>query len=119
MIPVPINHQSDLQMQHPPEVPIGTYGWVIILSWWGATARYLQAIKAKGCHAFSWWVLAAELTTSGLVGLVVFYLADWQGLDPRLMAALIAISGHFSTRAIFVIRHRLLSILEADTKDDG
>jgi hypothetical protein len=38
-------------MQHPPEVPLGTYGWVIILSWWGATARYLQAIKAKGSSA--------------------------------------------------------------------
>lgn len=97
-----------------PEYSWSTYLWVLWLSWWGASAAYLQRIKNKGPSAFSWWSFFIECFVAGFSGLLTFYMADYHGLDERLVAVGVALSGHFSTRAIFLLRESVLSRVRAN-----
>lgn len=85
-----------------------TYIWVIWIAWWGAMVAYLHRLKTNDFVGFSWIALFTELTTSGLVGLMTFYLCDFGELDARITAVAVAVAGHMGTRAIFLIRNALV-----------
>ncbi len=95
--------------QNLPDYSLLTYLWILWLSWWGAAAAYLGKIKGDGVSSFSLFTFFCEITISGFVGVITFFIGDWQELDPRLIAVSVAISGHFSTRALFLIRNKILS----------
>ena len=100
----------------PPEAdyPLITLSWVFWLSWFGAISAYLIKVMHAG---LPWSItrLLAECVVSSFVGFVTFLFCDWQAFDPRLTAINIAVSAHFSTRAIFLFRNRFLS----DKGDDN
>lgn len=93
---------------YPPDYSAATYAWVTWLSWFGAASAYLARMRGKSMSEFSLFAFVCEIVVSSFVGLVTFYLCDWQGIDPRLGAVSIAISAHFSTRAIFLMRRQIL-----------
>ena len=74
----------------------------VILSCLGGVVNYLNKINKTGA-AFSFFRLSLEIFTSGFVGIVVFLLCDAAGLDWSTTAAVVAISGHMGTRALFLL----------------
>jgi hypothetical protein len=78
-----------------------TYGWVMILSVWGGLVSFLRKQKAGKVRAFNITEFLGELMTSALAGLITFWLCEWSNTSPLLSAALIAISGHMGSRALF------------------
>lgn len=95
---------------YPPDYSLATYLWVAWLSWFGAASAYLARLRNRDAADVSVFSFACEVVISSFVGLMAFYLCDWQGMDPRLAAVTIAISAHFSTRAIFLMRKRILGV---------
>lgn len=45
--------------------------------------------------------LVGEISTSGFVGLLTFWLCQWQALDAMLSAVVIGVSAHMGSRALF------------------
>lgn len=80
-----------------------TYLWVMALSMWGGVVSYIRKVKDGVTHKFSIVELIGELFTAGFIGVITFWLCEWSGTNPLLSAALIAISGHMGSRAIFQI----------------
>jgi hypothetical protein len=78
-----------------------TYGWVMLLSAWGGLVSFLRKQKAGKVRAFNITEFLGELMTSALAGLITFWLCEWSNTSPLLSAALIAISGHMGSRALF------------------
>ncbi len=80
-----------------------TYLWVIGLSSWGGIASYMRKVRGNVIARFSIAELIGELTISAFVGVITFYLCDYAEFAPALTAALVGISGHMGSRAIFSI----------------
>ena len=96
--------------QYPPDYSLVTYLWVAWLSWFGAASAYLGRLRHRDAREFSVFAFACEVVISSFVGLLAFYLCDWQGMDSRLAAVTIGTSSHFSTRTIFLMRKRILGV---------
>lgn len=80
-----------------------TYLWVIGLSSWGGIASYVRKVRGSIIARFSIVELIGELAISAFVGVITFYLCNYAELDPALTAALVGVSGHMGSRAIFNI----------------
>jgi hypothetical protein len=78
-----------------------TYLWVAALSTLGGVVSFLRKQRAGRVRAFNITEFIGELMTSALVGLITFWLCEWSNTSPLLSAALIAISGHMGSRALF------------------
>lgn len=75
-----------------------TYLWVLTLATLGGVVAYLK--KLKGGKKWKVTDLLIEIITSAFVGITTFYLCEATGLSQVFTAALVGISGHFSSRAI-------------------
>lgn len=80
-----------------------TYGWVMLLAWWGGIASYLRKIRGGIIHRFSLVEFIGEMVISGFVGVLTFYLCESSGFSGTLTAAFVGISGHMGSRAIFAM----------------
>lgn len=93
-----------------------TYAWVVVLSMWGGVVSYLRKVKDGVLHKFSIVELIGELFTAGFIGIITFWLCEWSDMSPLLSAALIAISGHMGSRAIFQVEGFLKSRFPQDER---
>lgn len=80
-----------------------TYIWVLGLSCWGGLAGYIRKLKAGEMVRFSLSELIGELVISAFVGILTFYLCESAQLNQVLSAALVGVSGHMGSRAMFAI----------------
>lgn len=78
-----------------------TYSWVFALSMLGGVANFFRKLKAGAARPFNFAELIGEIIISGFVGVCTFLLCEAARFNPLLSAALIAISGHMGSRAIF------------------
>ncbi len=78
------------------------FAWMIGLSFWGGVASYVRKIK-EGHIRFSFAELVGELFISGFVGVLTFLLCQSAQFNSLLTAAMVGISGHMGSRAIFII----------------
>jgi len=76
--------------------------FAIALSCLGGMVSYMNRIDRTGI-AFSFFRLVVEIMTSGFVGVISFMLCDAAELGWSMTAAIVAISGHMGTRALFLI----------------
>lgn len=83
----------------------------LALSCVGGLVSYLNRIDKSGI-AFSFFRLSIEIITSGFVGIISFMLCDYAGLEWSATAAIVAISGHMGTRALFLIENAAVKIAE-------
>lgn len=83
----------------------------IALSCIGGLVSYLNRID-KGGIAFSFFRLSIEIITSGFVGIISFMLCDYAELEWSATAAIVAISGHMGTRALFLIENAAVKVAE-------
>lgn len=84
-----------------------TYAWVFVVAIMGGVVNYLKKRRMGIIPRFSITEFVGEIFTSAFVGLMTFFMCQSAELDPMLSAALIGISGHMGSRAIFVFETAL------------
>lgn len=87
--------------QGPENYPLTTYGWVLLLSIWGGIVSFHRKIRTGKARPFNLVELIGEITTSALVGVITFFLAESAHINQVMTAALVAISGHMGSRLLF------------------
>ena len=90
-----------------------TYLWVLGLSVWGGVAGFLSKIKSGHARAFNLTEFVGEVTISGLVGIVTFFLCEWAGFNQLFTAAAVGVTGHMGSRAMMLFER----IAEARLKE--
>jgi len=80
-----------------------TYLWVILLSVWGGVVSFFAKVKRGDVRAFNFIELIGEIVTAGFAGLLTFWFAEAANLNPLITAALVGISGHMGSRAIYAM----------------
>lgn len=82
-----------------------TYAWVLFLAGWGGVVQYYRKVKMGLISRFSFAELIGEIFTSGLTGIITFFLCESAGIDQLMTAALVGITGHMGSRALFSFEH--------------
>ena len=80
-----------------------TYLWVTGLSAWGCLVSFYRKVKTGKARPFNFAELIGELVTSAFAGLITFWLCEATDLHQLVTAALVGISGHMGSRAIFLL----------------
>lgn len=78
-----------------------TYAWVIGLSALGGVVAFIRKIKLGRARAFNFLEFIGEVVTSAFAGVMTFYLCEWSNFTPLATAAMVGVSGHMGSRAIF------------------
>lgn len=78
-----------------------TYFWVAILSAWGGAVNFIRKTKSGQSRPFNLMELIGELMTSAFAGVLTFWLCQAANIDGLITAAMVGISGHMGSRAIF------------------
>ena len=89
-----------------------TYVWVLLLAIWGGVVHFIQRLKRGEAQAHNIVELIGEVVISAFVGVVTFYLCELSNFPQILTAALVAISGHMGTRALFVFERAIEKIIK-------
>ena len=87
-----------------------TWGWIIGLSSWGGAVSYLHRVDKYNLK-FNLFKLVMEILTSAFVGVLTFLLCDAASLSWEITAAMVGISGHMGTRALFILEKRYENFL--------
>lgn len=87
----------------PQNYPILTYIWVIVLSIWGGITHNIRKIRSGDLKRFSFSELIGDITLSGFIGVMTFWLCEYSKIDPMLQAVFIGIASHMGARALFPI----------------
>lgn len=77
-----------------------TYLWVLGLASMGGAVHYIHKISTTKAK-FSFVVFLGEILTSAFVGIITFFLCDAANFSWQTTAAMVGISGHMGTRALF------------------
>jgi len=94
-----------------------TLTWVIGISIWGGTVSYLHKLSKYGIP-FSLFKFIAEIVTAGFVGLITYLLCQSSGLSMTITAALVGISGHMGTRALFILEKKYESFFGKESDEN-
>ena len=78
-----------------------TYAWVGTLSAWGGIVNWIKKRQSGESRPFNVMELVGEIMTSAFAGVLTFWLCETAELQPLLTAALVGISGHMGSRAIY------------------
>jgi hypothetical protein len=78
-----------------------TYVWVAALSAWGGIVGYIRKVNSGVIHRYSLIEFIGELVTSAFAGILTFWLCEAAGINGLVTAALVGVSGHMGSRAIF------------------
>jgi uncharacterized membrane protein (DUF4010 family) len=82
---------------------IFTMAWVVVLSMLGGIAGYIRKLKQGMTKRFSVTELIGEMVVSAFVGIVTFFLCKSSGFEETLTAAIVGLSSHMGSRAIYII----------------
>ena len=97
-----------------------TYAWVLLLAGLGGVVSFARKVHSGRSHPWSVAEFLGELATSAFSGLITFYLCEATRIEPLWTAALVGISGHMGSRAIFqvemILRNRFPNFGGPDTR---
>lgn len=88
-----------------------TYAWVLFVSLWGGIANYVKRIRYGETVNFSLAEFIGDITISGFVGLMTFFLCESAKINPMLSAAIIGVSAHMGSRALFMLERLFINLL--------
>lgn len=80
-----------------------TYAWVFLLSILGGVVSFMRKLHEGHTRAFNFVEFMGELVTSAFAGVITFWLCESSGVSPLITAALVGVSGHAGSRAIFLL----------------
>lgn len=78
-----------------------TYLWVIAIASWGGAVGFYRKMKSGRARPFNIVEFVGEISTSAFVGLLTFWMCESASINPFISAALVGISGHMGSRAIW------------------
>lgn len=84
-----------------------TYAWVFMLSMMGGVVSFMRKIQQGHARVFNFMEFVGEIVTSAFAGVITFWLCESAGMSPLITAAMVGISGHMGSRALFVIEEWL------------
>ncbi len=84
-----------------------TYAWVLGLSCVAGLSSFLGKVKRGEARATNIVEFIGEIVTAALVGLVTFWLCESANFSHLITAALVAITGHMGTRAMYIAEKTL------------
>lgn len=102
----------------PSTYPLITYLWVIALAAWGGAVSFIRKVRMGETRAFNVVEFIGEIVTSGFVGVLTFWLCEAANLNPLITAALVGISGHMGSRALFQMEKWATSKFSGGGKSD-
>ena len=76
------------------------YGWILLVSFWAGTAKYLTSLDGKKPTFFGW---LSETCVSGFVGIITAMTCQYYQLDFLLTSAITGICAHNGTRSLYLI----------------
>lgn len=85
----------------PNNYSILTYLWVLIISSWGGVVGIHRKIQQGTLRPFNFVEILGELSTSAFVGIITFWMCELADFPPLMTAALVGITGHMGSRALF------------------
>lgn len=77
------------------------YAWLIVISIWGGTVRYITDVKRGDKPSFMSWLYEAII--SAFVGIITAMLCQYYHLDFLLTSAITGMAAHNGTRTLYVI----------------
>ena len=86
-----------------------TYAWVFLLAIFGGIVNFWRKLQAGHVRVFNVVELVGEIMTAGFAGVITFWLCENAQISPLLTAALVGISGHMGSRALFLFEDFLKS----------
>jgi hypothetical protein len=87
----------------PLSYPLITYAWVFLLSMVGGVVSFNTKIRNGHARPFNFMELIGEIMTSAFVGVITFWLCEAANVPALVSAAMVGISGHMGSRAIFFL----------------
>lgn len=78
-----------------------TYIWVIALAAWGGVVGYIRKVNSGETSKYSLTEFIGEVTTSAFAGILTFWLCEAASISPLVSAAMVGVSGHMGSRAIY------------------
>ena len=84
-----------------------TYAWVFILAILGGVVNFMRKLQEGHARAFNIIEFIGELVTSAFAGVITFWLCEHAQLPALVTAALVGVSGHAGSRAIFMFEEFL------------
>lgn len=81
----------------------GLASWALLLglSLWGGVTSFLRKLNSGRVKAWNFTEFIGELTTAGLTGIITANLCDWMNFPEPLKYALVGISSHMGSRALY------------------
>lgn len=76
------------------------YLWLLLLSFWAGTAKYLSSLNGDKPTFLGW---LSETCVSGFVGVVAAMTCQYYQLDFMLTSAITGICAHNGTRSLYLI----------------
>ncbi len=80
-----------------------TYLWVFALAMMGGVVNFFRKIKSGQSSMFNLIEFIGEVVTSAFAGVITFWICEHADIAPLVTAALVGISGHAGSRAIYFI----------------
>lgn len=94
-----------------------TYLWVVGLSALGGIVAFMRKVKEGNARAWNFAELVGEVATSAFAGVMTFFMCEASGFSPLITAALVGISGHMGSRAIFQLENFFSAKFPAQPKE--
>jgi len=91
-------------LQRLQEYGILGYAWILLVSFWAGTAKYLTSLNGQKPTIFGW---LSETCVSGFVGIIAAMTCQYYQLDFLLTSAITGICAHNGTRSLYVIGQML------------
>jgi len=85
--------------------PLTTYGWVLVIAFWGALANMIRRKKAGLLPRFSLAEFLGDMVIAGFIGVITFWICEASHVPQVLTAAAVGISGHLGTRGIMLLEN--------------
>lgn len=93
--------QATEAVKDPTSYGLLTYAWVVVLSAWGGTVRFIRKVKAGEMSLKqAALTLTGEVITSAFAGVVTFYACEANGIPQLMTAVLVSVAGHMGGRAL-------------------
>lgn len=86
-----------------------TYSWVFALAILGGIVNFMRKLQTGQARIFNVVELIGEIVTSAFAGCITFWLCENADISPLITAALVGISGHMGSRALFLFEDFLKS----------
>ena len=78
-----------------------TYLWVLAISSWGGIVGFHRKMQAGILRPFNVVEFVGEIAASAFVGMITFWLCELGNFPQLMTAALVGITGHMGSRALF------------------